>query len=117
MKEIVGKVFSIAKDNQPVPGCTISKSIYDGKNYITYFSLAPETDISAEIFPYHKLILVAEGNLEVYGMDGYQRNLKAGEGILTQTETPIGMRTAEGTIYTEVPINKETNYELSSKKR
>ena len=27
MKEKVGEVFSIAKDNPPVPGCTISKEI------------------------------------------------------------------------------------------
>lgn len=107
MKEIVGKVFSIAKENQPITGCTISKSIYEGKNYITYFSMAPETDISAEIFPYHKLILVAKGKLEVYGTDGYQRNLNAGEGILTRTDEPIGIRTAEGTIYTEISVQKE----------
>jgi len=107
MKEIVGKVFSIAKENQPITGCTISKSIYEGKNYITYFSMAPETDISAEIFPYHKLILVAKGKLEVYGTDDYQRNLNAGEGILTRTDEPIGIRTAEGTIYTEISVQKE----------
>lgn len=107
MKEIVGKVFSIAKDNPPVPGCTISKSIYDGKNYITYFSMAPETDISAEMFPYHKLILVAKGSLEVYGMDDWQRNLSAGESILTRTDEPVGIRTSEGTVYTEISVQKE----------
>ena len=70
MKEVVGKVFSIAKEDGYIPGCAVSKSIFDGENYIIYFSMAPETDISAEIFPYHKLILVEEGNLEVYGTDG-----------------------------------------------
>lgn len=107
MKEIVGEVFSIAKENKPVAGCTVSKSIYDGKNYITYFSMAPDTDISAEIFPYHKLILVAQGCLEVYGTNGYQRKLNAGEGILTPTDTPVGMRTAEGAVYTEISVGKE----------
>ncbi|NLW73914.1 MAG: cupin domain-containing protein [Clostridiales bacterium] len=107
MKEIAGEVFSIAKENKPVAGCTVSKSIYDGKNYITYFSLAPETDISAEIFPYHKLIIVAEGCLEVYGTENYQRKLNAKEGILTPTDTPIGMRTVEGVVYTEISVGKE----------
>jgi quercetin dioxygenase-like cupin family protein len=107
MKEVVGKVFSIAKDNQPVPGCTISKSIYDGTNYITYFSMAPKTDISAEIFPYHKLILVAKGSLEVYGMEGYQRSLNAGDGVITYYDAPIGIRTAEGAVYTEISVQKE----------
>lgn len=65
MKEKVGEVFSIGKDNQAIPGCTISKEIYGGENAIVYFSLAKHTDISAEIYPYHKLMIVAEGNLEV----------------------------------------------------
>ena len=56
MKEKVGEVFSIAKENSPVPGCTISKEVHSGENYITYFSLARNTDISAEIYPYHKLL-------------------------------------------------------------
>lgn len=106
MKEVVGKVFSIAKENAYIPGCTVSKSIFDGENYIIYFSMAPETDISAEIFPYHKLIIVEEGSLEVYGTDGYQRGLCAGEAVLTQTDKPIGMRTEEGAIYTEISISK-----------
>ena len=52
MKEKVGEVFSIAKDNPPITGCTISKSVYNGINDITYFSLAKNTDISAEIYPF-----------------------------------------------------------------
>ena len=54
MKEKTGTVFSIAEDNQPVVGCTISKAVYDnGTDYISYFSLAQNTDISAEIYSYH----------------------------------------------------------------
>ena len=64
MEEKAGEVFSIAKDNMPVPGCTISKEVHGGENGIIYFSLAKNTDISAEIFPYHKLLIVAEGSLE-----------------------------------------------------
>lgn len=63
----VGEVFSIAKDNPSVLGCTISKEICGGKNYIMCFSLAKNTDISAEIYPYHKMLIVADGSLEVYG--------------------------------------------------
>ena len=106
MKEKVGMVFSIAEDNQPVSGCTISKEVYGGSNYIIYFSLAKNTDISAEIYPYHKLIIVADGSLEVYGNDGYLRQLARGEAILTPTDTPVGMRTTEGTVYTEISIRR-----------
>lgn len=106
MKEKVGEVFSIVNDNRPVAGCTISKEVHSGENYITYFSLARNTDISAEIYPYHKLLIVADGSLEVYGTDSYHRRLSNGEAVLTPTDTPVGMRTAEGTIYTEISIRK-----------
>lgn len=108
MKEKIGEVFSIAKENPAIPGCTISKEIYGGENAITYFSLAEHTDISAEIYPYHKLIVVAEGNLEVYGKDGFLQVLQVGDGIFTLVETPMGMRTQEGCVYTEVSIGKES---------
>ncbi len=106
MKEKVGEVFSIAQDNPAVPGCTISKEVYGGENYIIYFSLARNTDISAEIYPYHKLLIVADGSMEVYGMDGFQKRLETGDSILTLTDVPVGMRTSEGAIYTEVSIRK-----------
>lgn len=108
MKEKIGEVFSIGRDNPSVPGCTISKEIYGGENSITYFSLAKNTDISAEIYPYHKLIIVAEGSLEVYGKDNFLQKLQVGEGILTLTNTPMGMRTAEGSVYTEASVRKES---------
>ena len=106
MKEKVGEVFSIAQDNSAVPGCTISKEVYGGENYIIYFSLARNTDISAEIYPYHKLLIVADGSMEVYGTDGFQKRLETGDSILTLTDVPVGMRTSEGAIYTEVSIRK-----------
>ena len=106
MKEKTGAVFSIAKDNAPVPGCTISKSVHSGTNEIIYISLAKRTDISAEIYPYHKLLIVADGSLDVYGTDRFQKTLSAGDCILTHTDTPIGMRTAEGAVYTEITIGR-----------
>ncbi|MGN8738001.1 cupin domain-containing protein [Bilifractor sp. HCP3S3_D3] len=107
MKEKVGDVFSIAKDNNPVPGCTISREVYSGTNSITYFSLAAGTDISAEIYSSYKLILVADGSMEVYGREGFIRELNAGGAIVTLTDTPMGMRTQKGVVYTEILIRKE----------
>ncbi|MDY6221490.1 MAG: cupin [Candidatus Alectryocaccobium sp.] len=106
MKEKVGEVFSIAKDNQPVSGCTISKEVHSGKNYITYFSLAKNTDISAEIYPYHKLLIVVDGKMEVYGADGFQKKVRTGECMVTLIDTPMGMRTSEDTVYTEISIRR-----------
>ena len=106
MKEKVGEVFSIAKDNTPVTGCTISKEVHGGENGIIYFSLARNTDISAEIFPYHKLLIVADGSLELYGQDGYRKALGIGDCISTPTDTPVGMRTDSGAVYTEIEIRR-----------
>ena len=107
MKEKVGEVFSIAKDNAPIISCTISKEIQSGQNYITYFSLAKNTDISAEIYTYHKFIIMVMGIIEIYGTNGFTKNLGIGDSILTQTDIPVGMRTNEGAIYTEIAIRNE----------
>ena len=107
MKEKTGEVFSIAKDNVPVPGCTISKEIYGGENAMTYFSLAKNTDISAEIFPSYKMLIVADGSVVVYGNDGFWQKLKSGDSILTLADTPMGMRTEKGAVYTELLVRKE----------
>lgn len=88
MNELFGQVFSIAKKHPPVEGCTISKSVNQGENAIFYFSLAENTDISAEIFPYHKFIYVLEGSVTIC-----QQLLKTGDSILTPCEIPVGMET------------------------
>lgn len=106
-KSLYGRKFSLAKENPSIPGCTISKEIHGGENYITVFSLAKNTDISAEIYPYYKMIVVAAGSLEVYGNDGFTRKLETGDSIVTLTDTPMGMRTSEGTVYTEVSVRKD----------
>lgn len=107
MNEKTGEVFSIAKDNQPVPGCTISKAVHSGSNDVIYFSLAKNTDISAEIYPCYKLLIVADGNMEVYGTDGFSKKVETEESIVTLTDAPMGMRTSEGAVYTEIMIRKE----------
>ena len=107
MREKVGEVYSIAKDNPPVPGCTVSKEISSGNNYISVFSMAEDTDISAEIYPYHKLMIVSAGNVTVYRSDGEEKTLSVGESILTETDIPVGMKTETGVIYTEIAIRRE----------
>ena len=88
MKETTGKVFRIAEANQPVTGCTISKEVYaSGRDYISYFSLAENTDISAEIYSYHKLLILHEGDMEVY-TDKEIFTLESGDCILTPTNIP-----------------------------
>ncbi len=106
MNEQVGKVFSIPADNPPVSGCTISKEVEGGENSITYFSLAAGTDISAEIHPYHKLLIVLDGNLEVYGTGAGSRMLQTGDSIITEADQAVGMRTADGAVYAEISVRR-----------
>ncbi|MBR3315352.1 MAG: cupin domain-containing protein [Atopobiaceae bacterium] len=105
-KERAGQTFSIARDNAPVPGCTVSREVYGGDNSVAYFSLARQTDISAELFPYHKLLLVNDGTLEVYGADS-QLTIRVGDSVLTPTGVPVGMRSEDDAVYTEISIRKD----------
>ena len=73
---------------------------------ITYFSLAEGTDISAEIHPYHKLILVMSGSIAVYG-EGAERRLGSGDGLLTEADKAVGIRASEDAVYTEISVQKE----------
>ena len=107
MREKVGEGYSIANDNTPVPGCTVSKEISSGDNYISVFSMAEDTDISVEIYPYHKLMIVSAGNVAVYRPDGEEKTLSIGESIITETDIPVGMKTETGVIYTEIAIRRE----------
>lgn len=106
MNEKVGEVFSIAADNAPFPGCTISKEVYNGDNYITYYSLAKDTDISAEIYPYYKFLIVASGSIEVYGNNIKATSVHTDECIITPVDTTVGIRTNEGAVYTEISIRR-----------
>lgn len=57
MNEQNGIVFSIAGDNIPISGCTVSKLVYDSPDFgINYFSMAEDTDISAESYTYRSWV-------------------------------------------------------------
>ena len=42
--------------------------------------MAEDTDISAELFPYYKLLILAEGEIEIYGFSEKTKKLKVGDG-------------------------------------
>ncbi|MBO4345245.1 MAG: SufD family Fe-S cluster assembly protein [Victivallales bacterium] len=70
MNEKTGQTFSIAADNAPVPGCTISKLVKETRGQrISHFALAAGTDISPETYPAHKLWIVVKiaGNAPSHG--------------------------------------------------
>jgi len=110
MKEKTGEIFSISNDNPTVKGCTVSKTIYCENGYdINYFSLAQNTDISAETYEYPKICIVNSGEMDVYTADNKVWELNKDESIVLPMGEPVGMRTKTGCIYTEIAIKKESN--------
>lgn len=105
MKEKIGTVFSIADDNIPIPGCSVSKQI---NGFLTYYSLSENTDISAEIYLYHKLLIVMDGSCKIYGNNGTKK-LDTNDCIVTLTDTPVGIKTDTGTVYAEITIRRTDN--------
>lgn len=111
MKEIAGKIFHIAKDNQPVPGCTISKDVYaENGYYLNYFSLAANTDISAETYQTPKIIWVKGGELEVFTNTGKTWQLQAEDAMILPVGIPVGMRAASeaGSVYVELALRGDS---------
>lgn len=109
MKETAGRVFKIAKDNAPVPGCTVSKAVCAGDGVeVNYFSLAKGTDISAESYDYSKLWLVQAGAAEVFALNKTLGLAKSGQFLLTPVDVPIGVRAKEDTVYTEIAAKEAT---------
>ena len=110
MKEKTGEIFSISNDNPTVKGCTVSKTIYSENGYdINYFSLAQNTDISAETYEYPKICIVNSGEMDVYTADNKVWELNKDESIVLPMGEPVGMKTKAGCIYTEIAIRKESN--------
>ena len=109
INEKTGEVFSVAAENAPVAGCTVSKAVAEvAGGYVAHFSLAAGTDISAETYAAPKVWLVASGEGAAFAADGREWPLKAGDAFTIVTGTPIGVRSAGGLVYTEIEFGKET---------
>lgn len=110
MKDQAGRVFSVAKDNPWAPGCTLSSSVWAGHGYdLSHFSLAPETSISEESYPATKLWIVADGTGQVSVQRQNVSTLRAGSLYVLPVDTPVGVRTKDGLIYSELSLRKDTN--------
>lgn len=89
-------------------GTTISKEVSDKGTYIGYFSLAKNTDISPEIYPYYKLIIISGGRADIYDENGEEKSLGEGEAFISPLNKPIGIKTDESVVYTEIHIRKDS---------
>ena len=109
MKFTPGTVFSIKEDCPPTAGCTTSEAIQHSDTLsVSVFSLAAHTDISAETYTYPKLLLVVDGEAESYESGGRTWVLAEGDALITPVDVPVGIRSREGCVYTELIPAKET---------
>ena len=106
MKEKEGVVFSIGNDNSPLDGLTISRKVSED-NSIYYFSLGKGTDISPEEYGYNKLVIASGGSFSLYS-SSFGKNLEDGCAIITPTGIPVGTKTENGAVYTEVELGSDT---------
>lgn len=98
-----GRVFLVTDSDQPVPGCTVSRSLADGAAGIVRFSLDAGTDISAEAYPIPKLLVAEFGQMEV-ALPGAALSVPAGSGCVVPAGAPVGVRAVQPVVYLEIEI-------------
>ena len=109
MRELSDRVFTIAAENPPVPVCTVSTLVRSTEEYDVYhFSLAARTNISAESYRYSKLMIVDSGTMELFTAESAV-TLHAGGSVVTPLNTPVGVRTETGCVYTEIALKQEAH--------
>ncbi len=103
MKENSGVLFSLGRDNEPVNGCTISKTILShGDSGVVLFTLAKDSDISPEQYTTPKLFLCLEGDVHIV-QPGPDTDfiLKKQDAVLVSNDNPVGVYAAEDSVLLE----------------
>ena len=107
VKETAGHVFNIAKDNAPMPGCTVSTCMSSpGEPAVICFSLAAGTDIGAESHPADKLLVCHAGQASVFELNGRERRLSVRCCSIMRKDVATGLRSEAGCVYTEIELEK-----------
>lgn len=96
--------FSLAAENPPIPGCTVSGEVLRDT---LVFSLAAGTDISPESYPVRKLWLAAQG--EMTALAEKNRPFHEGDLYVTAIGIPVGVEADTDSVYTEILLRKETS--------
>lgn len=109
MKDKYGKLFSLGDEERPVPGCTISRELLKtNSGSVTLFSLAAGTDISPELYDTARLYLCLSGEIRLeWPKRNEDRTLEAGQALLTQDQTPFGIRALQDSVYLEFSLTED----------
>ena len=101
-------IFSIAKDNAPVEGCTVSEKVLQGGACsMIVFSIAAGTNISPESYDYPKIWKIEDGGAEVLYLTAEKPQLRRGDIFIVPQNIPVGIRSKTGCIYSEILLDKE----------
>ena len=101
-------IFSIAKDNVPVEGCTVSEKVLQGGACsMIVFSIAAGTNISPESYDHPKIWKIEEGSAEVLYLTAETQALRTGDIFIVPQNIPVGIRSKTGCIYSEILLNEE----------
>ena len=114
MREKSGKVFSLVQQNQPLAGCTVSETLFDGKAIL--FSLGSGTNISAEKLEQSRFIYVLSGKLTVWIPEEKRWHLDAGSCLVVGSSCLVGMIAESDVIYLEVTGKELENMKLDAGK-
>ena len=101
-----GQVFSLVHDNRPLPGCTISRRIYeDDSLYILLFSLGKGTDISDTAYGQSHFFYGLSGTAMI--RQGEEQALTEGDAFISKPLVPLSVSAPEDTVYLEIGLKKE----------
>ena len=108
MSAAAGQTFSIAEENRPVSGCTISGAAFQaGNRDAQVFSLAEGTDISAESYAHPKLWIASQGKMTAFTDRGLSREFGSGQIFVVPADEAVGVRALTDSVYTEIPVRKD----------
>ena len=120
MREKIAEIFTIAEDNVPIEGCTVSKQTFESENAsITHFSLGKDTDISPEHYPCPALLIGASNDTQILLRREKDEvfTLSRADCIVIEAGLNFGTKGGKhGAVYTQITLPEETqmqNIELN----
>ena len=96
-----GQTVSLAHDNAPIAGCTVSQAVGDDATPITIFALAEGTDISAESYPTPVAHLTLTSGMVYAGRVAVPQ----GGMVLTDADCPFGVAATGDCVFIEIGLN------------
>ena len=100
------EIFSLTAENPPIPGCTISRKLFENEEACSLlFSLAEGTGISDTAYEREHFFYLLAGKLTIH--QGKDFHLKAGDFYLAAPKEELNVKAEKDAIYMEIGFKKE----------